>query len=199
MVLTTVVFTGLDVFRKGERISQREQSQFLFLPAHLRRVPRGWSIAGMVALAATGLWWGAVPFQPALCWGMLPALCGSLARDPFYWPILALLAAGVILQRGVTLARPELNWLQAVTRLSTNGLALAMLFPFLQAFPYVTVTAAVVDVATANALALRINTRIWWQVLMIGGGYWLFWTAFFAWVCAQHAKDLVRRWKEQAA
>ena len=154
----------------------------------------------MVALAAAGLWWGAVPFQPAL---MLGSAAGSLRltracnRSTAHPAVSS--HAGVIVERGVTFARPELNWLQAVTRLATNGLALAMLFPFLQAFPYVTVTAAVVDVATANALALRINTRIWWQVLMIGGGYWLFWTAFFAWVCAQHAKDLVRRWKEQAA
>jgi hypothetical protein len=198
-VLTTVVFIGLDAFRRRERISPREQSQFLFLPLHLKRVPRGWSAAGMVVLTATGLWWAAVPFQPAL---MLGGAANSLrltqAWAPFYWPILVLLAAGVI-QRGVTLARPEWNWLQAVTRLTTNGLALAMLYPFLVASPYVAVAGTAVDVAGAEALALQINTQIWWQVLLIGGIYWLFWSGFFAWVCAQHLRHLLRHRREQAA
>jgi hypothetical protein len=197
--LTTIVFIGLDAFRRRERISQGEQSQSLFLPLHLKRVPRGWSAAGMVALAAAGLWWAAVPFQPVL---MLGGAADSLrltrAWDPFYWPILVLLAAGMI-QRGLTLAHPEWNWLQAVTRLATNGLALAMLYPFLRAFPYVSVAEMAANVPTAEALALRINSQIWWQVLQIGGLYWLFWTGFFAVVCAQHARHLLRRRREQAA
>ena len=82
-------------------------------------------------------WWIALPYAPVLVFGgSADRLQFGSAWTTFYWPLLLLSLTGLA-QRLATLAHPEWNWLQSVTRVAINGIAVALLYPLLQAYPYV--------------------------------------------------------------
>jgi hypothetical protein len=100
-------------------------------------------------------------------------------------------------QRAATFARPDWNWLQAITRLITNSSALLLLYPFVIGFPYVLAAASAPDPEKAELLAHRINSTLWWVTLGTMSIYWLFNAAFHAWLCAQFLRYAGRRRAEQ--
>lgn len=97
------------------------------------------------------------------------------------------------MQRAATYARPDWNWLQAVTRLMTNGSAVALLYPFVRGYPYVVVANAAEDIAAADLLAQRANGAIWWTTLAGLSLYWLINAGFHVWLCLQFVRYTRRR------
>jgi hypothetical protein len=116
----------------------------------------------------------------------------------FYWPILLLLLAGIA-QRSINLLYPQLNWLQPVTRLATNGLGAAMVYPILRSYPYVVVADAAANSGAASIMARGINEAIWWNLFVGFGLYWLINACINAWLCLQHARYVARRRREQTS
>ncbi len=201
-VIITFCFICIDAFQRRSRrdISRHEAGRtWRFPPAYLQRIPRYQSAVGLAVIAATALWWAAIPYAPRLILG--PAAT-TLELAPswhvFYWPILLLLLAGVA-QRVINLLYPELNWLQPVTRLATNGLGVAMVYPFLRSYPYVVVAGAVANVDAASRMARGVNEFLWWNVLASFGLYWLINAGINAWLCLQHARYVARRRREQTS
>src|SRR6185503_9568401 len=100
--VVTVIYIGIDAFmRHATRTSSGGQSaaaleNLLFFSPYLRRVPTWYSATGLVFLGVVAVWWLAVPYAPAL---LLGASDRALELAPawlrFYWPIAALLAAGI--------------------------------------------------------------------------------------------------------
>lgn len=191
-IVTTSVFIAIDAFQRRSR-----SSSWSFPPPYMQPIPRWQSAAGLVVLGSLSLWWAAVPYAPQLIFGNRAGEL-ELAQGwtMFYLPILLLLLTGAS-QRAVTLARPDWNWLQSVVRLLTNGASLALVYPIVQAFPYV-LPVADAGVAAAAAAA-RINGLIWWSTLTGFSFYWLVNAAFMVWLCVQHASYFGRRRREQAA
>ena len=145
----------------------------------------------------TSIWWVLVPMKPALMLGPAStSLEFSSSTTSLYWVALALLLISTA-QRATTLVRPDWNWLQALTRLITNGSALVLLYPFAQSFPYVMASAAAADPAKAEILALRVNSTIWWLAMGTMSIYWLINVAYHLWVCAQFLRYAGRRRAEQ--
>lgn len=189
-IVTTSVFIAIDAFQRWSR-----SGSWSFPPPYLQPIPRWQSAAGFVVLGSLALWWAAVPYAPRLVFGDGAAEL-ELAQGwtMFYLPILLLLLIGTT-QRAVTLARPQWNWLQPVVRLLTNGASLALVYPIVQAFPYVLPVPAAGAAAVAGAGS--INALIWWSVVTGFSFYWLVNAAFMVWLCMQHASYLWRRRREQ--
>lgn len=184
-VLTTTIFIAIDAFKRRSP----SRASWNFPPAYMQLVPRWQSMSGFIVLGVFALWWSLIPFAPYLLLG--PA-ASRVALTPawhaFYWPVLVPLLAGAA-QRLITYARPDLAWFQAVTRVITNGWAVALVYPFLLASPYVTSITG----ADGEAIASRLNTAFWWNALASFGLYWLISAAFNAYLCYQHAKHAMRR------
>ena len=200
LAIVTLVFTAVDWF---QRLARRPSSarvslpNWRFPPTYLQCIPRWQSLAGLILFGALAIWWALVPLVPALMLGPTSAsLEFSASTAPLYWAVLVLLLVGAA-QRAATLARPDWNWLQAVTRLITNGSAVLMLYPFAMSFPYVLAATSAPDPAYAELLAGRANNTIWWTALGTLSVYWLVNAAFHAWLCAQFLRYAGRRRAEQ--
>jgi hypothetical protein len=142
-------------------------------------------------------WWIALPVAPVLVFGSAADhLRFGPAWTTFYWPLLLLSLTGLA-QRLATWARPEWNWLQSVTRLAINGAAVALVYPILQAYPYV----LPVDASHAGAIAgaRDISGLIWWSLLTGVGLYWLINAGFHAFLCVQHLAYARRRRRDPAS
>src|SRR5262245_32829797 len=200
LVIVTFTFTCVDVFQRlaRRRASAREhQANWRFPPTYLQPIPRWQSFVGLILFGTTAIWWSLIPLVPQLMLGSAAAsLEFSSSTTMLYWAVLCLLLTGAA-QRAATFARPNWNWLQAVTRLITNSSALVLLYPFAMSFPYVLVAASVSDPVRAEHLANRINTTMWWMTIGTMSIYWLINAAFHAWVCAQFLRHAGRRRAEQ--
>jgi len=168
-----------------------------FPPAYLREVPRWQSLSGFVVWAALCAWWSLIPSMPAL-------LVGTAARyvqvasgwGSFYWPVLLLLLAGVA-QRAVNYARPDWNWLLPVTRLGINAVALFLVYPMSQAYPYF---AAIGSPFGGGELVARgLNLTGWWTLVAGFSVYFLTQVVVNAWQCVQHARVFQRQRQEQSS
>lgn len=189
-IVSTIIFASIDRFQRAARRAG-ERTTWSFPPTYLQPIPRWQSISGAVFLGLSAAWWAAIPFVPELILGgAADRLQLTSAWTAIYWPWLLLLFAGCI-QRLVTLTHPEWNWLQPVTRLLTNGLGVVLLYPLLQAFPYVVAVDA--GDAASVASALGISNGIWWSLFSGIGLYLLINAAFMAFMCAQHAAFEIRR------
>ena len=191
-IVTTTVFTAIEVFERRGARARALGAAWTFPPPYLQHVPKWQSIAGLISIGLVALWWALLPYVPSL---LLGGRAGALQIVPLagwlYWTALGAMLLGAA-QRAATLVRPDWNWLQPITRLVTNGTALALLYPLLQSYPYVVVGDAR-DVEQAAAAARGINNTIWWNLLTSGGIYWLIISAFMAWLCLQHLRYLRRR------
>jgi len=199
LVIVTLVFTSVDWFQRvAHRPSARASlPNWRFPPSYLQCIPRWQSLAGVMLFGVTSIWWVLVPTKPVLMLGPAStSLEFSSSTTSLYWVALALLLISTA-QRATTLVRPDWNWLQALTRLITNGSALVLLYPFAQSFPYVMVSAAAADPAKAAILALRVNSTIWWLAMGTMSIYWLINVAYHLWVCAQFLLYAGRRRAEQ--
>jgi hypothetical protein len=186
----TIVFAGIDVlWRRELQTASRPRRYLSFPPPYMQPIPRVQSVSGLILLSVTAMWWAAVPFYPSLLLaGAARTLEFTTAWQSFYWPILLLLITGIA-QRVLTLAKPEWSGLQFATRLCLNGAMLAMVYPILRAYPYVSALDAATDPVAASLLAQKVNGLIWAQLLVTGGLYWLFWAGFHAWLCVMHFRD----------
>lgn len=199
LVIVTLIFTAVDWFQRLARRPSARASlpNWRFPPTYLQCIPRWQSLAGLIMFGVSAIWWALVPMKPALMLGPAAAsLEFSSSTTSLYWVVLALLLVSTA-QRAATLARPDWNWLQALTRLITNGSALVLLYPFALSFPYVLVSAAAPDSAKAEILALRVNSTIWWLAMGTMSIYWLINVAYHLWVCAQFLRYAARRRTEQ--
>ena len=199
LVVVTLVFTAVDWFQRLARRPSARASlpNWRFPPAYLQSIPRWQSLVGLILFGAISIWWALVPVAPALMLGPASAsLEFSSSTATLYWAVLALLLVSAV-QRGATLARPDWNWLQAVTRLITNSSALMLLYPFMMSFPYVLAAVSAPDPERAELLAHRINSTLWWVTLGTMSIYWLFNAVFHAWLCAQFLRYVGRRRAEQ--
>ncbi len=139
-----------------------------------------------------------MPYAPSLViGGAARYLDLTAAWEPFYWPVLLVLATGIT-QRIATWVRPDWNWLQPLTRVLTNGMALVMVARFLRAYPYVTVMPGT-TVASASLDAVRLSDNIWWHSGLTFGLYSLSCLLFNLFLCVQFARRRVRRRLEQMA
>lgn len=169
-LLTTSIFITID------RLKQRSQSQALwnFPPAHMQLVPRWQSMGGLITLSLTALWWASIPYAPFLLLGSSAsrvALTSSF--HAFYWPVIVPLLIGVA-QRAATFVQPGWAFLQTIVRLITNLWAVALVYVFTRAFPYV----AAQPGSGAEEAAARINSGLWWNAVSSLGLYWLINAAF---------------------
>jgi len=103
-----------------------------------------------------------------------------------------LLAAGIA-QRAINLIRPDWSWLVPVTRVTVNGIGLALQYPIAKTFPWVMVADGTTDPARYGHLAQNFNVGIqygvfgWlWIYLLING-------AIYAWLCVPHIRRLIRQ------
>jgi hypothetical protein len=189
-VVLTVVYVGVDAFMR--RSSRRGDSRaalenMLFFTPYLKHVPVWYSGTGLVFLVLVAAWWLAVPHAPALLLGE-PDSALELAPGwlRFYWPIAALLAIG-ILQRLVSLVRPDLNWLPPAVRLGINVAAAALVLPMLASMPFA---------IEHGAAAADLNETL--RGLLRGlGGYWLVNSLWLGWLCAQHVRYRLRTRSER--
>jgi hypothetical protein len=199
-VLVTATFACVDLFQRlaQRRPTAREsQRNWRFPPTYLQPIPRWQSLVGLIMFGAVTIWWALVPVAPALMLGSAATSVEfSASTTTFYWSVLVLLLISTA-QRTATFARPDWNWLQAITRLITNSSALVLLYPFAMSFPYVLATASAPDPVRAELLAHRINSTMWWMTIGTMSIYWLFNAAFHAWLCAQFLRYAGRRRTEQ--
>jgi len=190
VVILTVIFTGMNFFRK------RFSTTWLFGPPALapwQPVVRWVSASGLVIWSVFTLWLLAMPHFPYLIFG--PAEAGlrlAPAWQPFYVPLLLLLAVGIA-QRAINLIRPDWSWLVPVTRAAVNGIALVLQYPIMKSFPWVTVADGARDPVYFSQLAQKFNVWIqygvfgWlWIYLLING-------AIYAWLCVPHIRRLIRQ------
>jgi hypothetical protein len=198
--LTTGVFIMIDIFQRRSRRTGAYPAGWVwnFPPQHLQPIPRWQSAAGAVVLGLGTAWWAALPYAPSLViGGAARYLELTAAWEPFYWPVLFVLAAGIV-QRIATLRRPDWNWLQPLTRVLTNGVALVLVALFLKAYPYVTVTPGA-TVANASQVAVGLSDGIWWHSGFTFGLYSLSCLVFNLILCVQFARRRARRRLEQLA
>lgn len=193
VVIMTVIFACIDRLQRRARSRgvADQRTAWSFPPPYLQEIPRWQSKAGAVCHGLFCAWWIALPQAPVLVFGSsADRLQFAGAWTTFYWPVLLLSMIGLA-QRLTTLAHPEWNWLQAATRVAINGLAVVLLYPLLQAYPYVLPVNAA-D-AGAVALALGISNLIWWNLFTGVGLYWLITAGFEAYMCMQHLAYARRR------
>jgi hypothetical protein len=200
LVIVTLVFSCVDAFQRLARrraAAPERQLNWRFPPAYLQPIPKWQSLVGLMMFVAVTIWWTLVPFWPAVIFGSASwSLEFSSSLTILYWAVLGLLTVSTA-QRAATFARPDWNWLQAVTRLITNSAALLLLYPFAMSFPYVIAAASAPDAARAEMLAHRINLTMWWSTMGTMSVYWLFNAMFHAWLCAQFLRYAGRRRTEQ--
>jgi hypothetical protein len=192
-VIMTTIFACIDRFQRRARASNGadQRTAWSFPPPYLQEVPRWQSKAGAICHGLFSAWWIALPFAPTLAFGSnADRLQFGSAWTTFFWPLLLLSLIGLA-QRLATLAHPEWNWLQSVTRVVINGGAVALVYPILQAYPYVLPVNA-----DAAALAHGISNFIWWSLFTGIGLYWLVAAAFEAYMCTQHLAYARRRRRE---
>jgi len=195
IVILTLIFTGMNFFRK------RFSTPWLFGPPALapwQPVARWVSASGLVIWSVFTLWLLAVPHFPYLLFG--PAEAGLRlvpAWQPFYVPILLLLAVGIA-QRLTNLIRPDWSWLVPVTRVAVNGVGLVLQYPIMKSFPWVMVADGTTDPAGYSQLAQKFNVWIqygvfgWlWIYLLING-------SIYAWLCVPHIRRLLRQQRQSA-
>ena len=196
LAILTVVFTALNYFRN------RFPKPWLFAPLWLgpwQPVARWASASGLVLWSAATLWLLAMPHFPRLLFG--PAASGlqlSPAWQPFYAPVLLLLAAGIV-QRSINLAHPEWSWLVPASRATVNAIGLAMQYPMIKSLPWVVAMNSAPDPAHSHHLAQQFNAAIQWGLfswlwlyLLINGG-------FYAWLCVPHVRRFIRQRRAPAA
>jgi hypothetical protein len=182
LILTTI-FSFIDYFQRRAK----PRTNLLFPPHPLQLVPRWQSVSGGPVLGALGLWWAALPLTPRLLLGRaVDVVEFSSSATWIYLPVLLLLATGVA-QRVTTYLRPDLNWVQSVVRLITNGTAVALLYPFAKSYPFVVVSPGASDLAAAELAARRVNGGLWWSVLGTLSFYWAITAAYHAWLCVAHS------------
>lgn len=193
-VIMTVIFSVIE--RLQRRARRGGAAGWSYPPPYLQEVPRWQSAAGAVCHGLFLLWWMAVPFAPVLAFGSAADdLQFGAAWTTFYWPLLLLSLTGLA-QRLATWAHPEWNWVQSVTRLVINSVAVVLVYPILQAYPYVLPVDAHNGAATAAASA--ISNGIWWSLLTGAGLYWLIGAAYMAYLCVQHLAYARRRRRQPA-
>jgi hypothetical protein len=187
-VLTTLIFMAIDSFKRRSE----SRATWNFPPHYMQPIPRWQSLSGLITLSIFALWWALLPYAPIMLLGGYASQVRFTAGwNAFYWPILIPLLVGVA-QRAVTFAAPRLSWLQSVTRLGTNLWGVAMVYPFLNAYPYVSPIG--VD---AETIATSINNAFWWNAISTCGLYWLINAAFVGVMGAQHLAHFVKRRREQ--
>jgi hypothetical protein len=189
-LIMTTVFACIDRFQRRARArgAADQRSAWSFPPPYLQEIPRWQSKAGAVCHGLFIAWWIALPHAPVLVFGSAAErLQFGSAWTTFYWPLLVPSLIGLA-QRLATLAHPEWNWLQHVTRLAINGIAVALAYPLLQAYPYVLPVEP-----GAEALARGISNLIWWNLFTGVGLYWLITAGFEAYMCMQHLAYARRR------
>lgn len=193
-VVMTTVFAAIDRLQRRARGAADQSTGWSFPPPYLQEIPRWQSKAGAVCHGLFSAWWIALPHAPVLAFGgNVDRLQFGSAWTTFYWPLLLLSLIGLA-QRLVTLAHPEWNWLQHVTRLAINSIAVALVYPILHAHPYVLPVNP-----GAVALAQGISNLIWWSLLTGVGLYWLITAGFEACMCMQHLAYARRRRREPAS
>ena len=195
--IMTTIFACIDRLQRRSRATAGESAGWSFPPPYLQDVPRWQSKAGALCHGLFCAWWIALPVAPVLVFGSAADhLRFGPAWTTFYWPLLMLSLIGLA-QRLATWARPEWNWLQSVTRLAINGAAVALVYPILQAYPYV----LPVDASHAGAIAgaRDISGLIWWSLLTGVGLYWLVNAGFHAYLCVQHLAYARRRRRDPAS
>lgn len=193
--IMTTIFACIDRLQSRTRARGADpRSAWSFPPPYLQEIPRWQSKAGAICHALFCAWWIALPHAPAMLFGgNADRLQFGSAWTTFYWPLLVPSLIGLA-QRLATLAHPEWNWLQSVTRVVINSIAVALVYPVLQAYPYV-VPVNALD-ANAVALALGISNLIWWSLFTGVGLYWLITAGFEAYMCTQHLAYARRRRRE---
>jgi hypothetical protein len=188
LVLTTVIFIAIDAFK--QRSDSR--SPWNFPPHYMRPIPRWQSLSGLITLSVFALWWGLIPYAPFLLLGTYAGQVQFTASwHAFYWPILIPLLIGVT-QRLVTFIEPKWSWVQAATRLVTNGWGVVLVYPFLRAYPYLEPFAA-----SAQPIATGVSNALWWNAIATCGLYWLINAAFAGVMSVQHLSHYLRRRREQ--
>lgn len=195
--IMTTIFACIERFQRRGRGAGDRPTAWTFPPPYLQEVPRWQSKAGAVCHGLFSAWWIALPFAPVLVFGgNADRLQFGGAWTTFYWPLLLLSLTGLA-QRLATLAHPEWNWLQSVTRVVINSTAVALLYPILQAYPYVLPVDA--NDAGAVSVAHGLSNLIWWSLFTGIGLYWLITAAFEAYMCTQHLAYARRRRREPAS
>ena len=184
-VLMTAIFMAIDALKRRSRA----RTTWNFPPPHMQPVPRWQSVGGFITLSTFALWWSLIPFAPYL---LLGSLASRVEFTPswhaFYWPILVPLLLGAM-QRLVTFVEPDWSLLQTLTRLSTNLWCVALIYPFLLAYPYV----VAIPGSGADVVATRINSTLWWNSIATFGLYWLINAGFVATVAVKQIAGLLRR------
>jgi hypothetical protein len=193
-VIMTTIFACIERFQRPASRGADRRTAWSFPPPYLQEVPRWQSKAGAVCHGLFSAWWIALPFAPALVFGAnADRLRFGSAWTTFFWPLLLLSLIGLA-QRLATLAHPEWNWLQSATRVVINSGAVVLLYPILQAYPYV----LPVNAADAGAAALAhgLSNFIWWSLFTGAGLYWLVAAGFEAYLLTQHLAYARRRRRE---
>ena len=184
-VLLTAIFTAVDALKRRARA----RTTWNFPPPHMQPIPRWQSLGGFVTLSTFALWWALIPMAPFLLLGPLASRVEfTPSWHAFYWPVLAPLLVGAA-QRLVTFAEPGRILLQTATRLSTNLWCVALIYPFLLAYPYV----VAIPGSGADVVAARINSTLWWNSMATVGLYWLINAGFMAVVAFKHISSMMRR------
>jgi hypothetical protein len=171
----------------------RHRRPWNFPPAYLQMVPVWQSTTGLIFWLTFTTWWIAVFRIPALALGSnADHLALSTTWNDSYWPVLVLAFASIA-QRSITLVRPDLNWLQPVTRLATSSFGLVLIGFLLRSQPYVVPSAAALDLDRAIQLAHRVDNGLWWNLAASLGIYVAITAAFNAWLCLEHLRYRRRR------
>ncbi|HLG59586.1 MAG TPA: hypothetical protein VI485_29885 [Vicinamibacterales bacterium] len=186
-VVVTFIFIVIDA------VQRKSRQRWSFPPPYLQPIPRWQSVAGVLYFTLIGAWWAIAPYYTALILGPVAAeVTLAPAWHTFYWPVLLLMLTGLV-QRSLTLARPQWNWLQSVTRTVINVLGLVMLPFMLSGYPFVLVASTASDPARAARIALGLNTTIWWNVAISLSIYLLVTAGFNAWLSLCHLRYEIRR------
>lgn len=186
-----VVVTG--VFIIVDRLQRNSHHHWSFPPTHLQPIPRWQSISGIVLWSIASAWWAVVLYSP---WLLLGSAAGNVKLAPvwnmFYAPILLLFLAGLA-QRCINLVRPQWNWLLPVTRLTINGIALAIQYSIWKNLPAVLLADGATNSAHYKAVTNGVNGLIQFGLLSWLWMYFFINALWYVWLCGQH----IRHWFRQ--
>jgi len=190
VLVVTLTFTILNLIRR------KYPQPWYYPPAELARMMpiAPWvSISGLCVWSVFTLWWTLLPIFPVLLFGSAAKfLVLAPAWHRFYWPVLLLFVAGIA-QRATNLARPKWSGLLPITRLLINAIALGLQYPMIKSHPYVLVSAAAANDAHAKQVGATFNGIIQWGVLSWAWVYYLIAVVIYAWYCAPHLRNFLRR------
>jgi len=190
VLVVTLTFTILNLIRR------KYPQPWYYPPAELARmipIPRWVSISGICVWSVFTLWWALLPTFPALLFGSAARTVElAPAWHRFYWPVLLLLAAGIV-QRAINLARPKWSGLLPTSRLVINAVALGLQYPMIKSHPYVLLSASAANDVHAKQVAATFNGVIQWGVLSWAWIYFLIAAVIYAWYSAPHLRNLLRR------